>query len=55
MSIFDLAELQLRREGKRFNFSLMLDRAKTIRHYLDMQERNKKVRASQLKRLAMAE
>ena len=46
MNIFELAELELIREGKINNknaFSLMLDRAITIRKYLDIQARNKKV------------
>ncbi|GEM_PF-6717596 len=46
MSIFDLATLQLQREGKVFakdNLKLLIDRAITIRKFFDNQERNKKV------------
>jgi len=41
MNLFKLAELQLQREGKRFDFILMLDRAERIRKYLDIQEQKK--------------
>lgn len=52
MNIFDLAQLQLQREGKARadNYSiLMLDRAIKIRKWLDMQERNKKVALNRCK------
>jgi hypothetical protein len=57
MNLFELAKIQLAREGVLNKFSqqkednLMLDRAITIRHYFDMQERNKKVRKNQLKNI----
>lgn len=46
MDIFKLAMLELKREGllnSARQYELMLERAVTIRHYLDIQERNKKV------------
>lgn len=45
MNIFQLAELQLLREGKNpsKDSNSLLDRAIKIRKYLDMQNRNKKV------------
>jgi hypothetical protein len=44
MSIFDLAGLELQRENKDpNNISDLLNRAITIRKYLDIQSRNKKV------------
>lgn len=47
MSIFDLAVIELQREGIRPDnpkfLGLVIDRAKTIRHYIDIQERNKKI------------
>ena len=43
MNILELAELELRRENKKPCINLILDRAKTIRKYLDIQARNKKV------------
>ncbi len=48
-NIFKLAELEIEREGvlnkhsKAVEFGLLLDRAKKIRHYMDIQERNQKV------------
>mgnify|MGYP001083213469 CR=1 FL=1 len=53
MSIFDLAYLQLRREGKlkKKNWiDLWFNRAIKIRKYLDMVERNKKVVKNRKKR-----
>ena len=58
MNIFDLAYIQLKREGllnSKNETSLMLERAITIKKWLDSQDRNKKVRANQLKnKLAVA-
>jgi len=53
MSIFDLAYLQLQREGKlnKNNWTdLWIDRAIEIRKYLDMVERNKKVAKNRQKK-----
>ena len=53
MSIFDLAYLQLEREGllNSINESdLMLDRAKIIRNWLIQQRKNKELRARQIKK-----
>ena len=53
MSIFDLAFLELKREGKlnkKNVMSLMLDRAILIRKKLDNIERTKKARETKLKR-----
>jgi hypothetical protein len=53
MSIFDLAFLELEREGKlnkKNVMSLMLDRAILIRKKLDNIERTKKARETKLKR-----
>ena len=50
MSIFDLADLQLQRErilpDNKNYLSLLIDRAVTIRYYLDLQARNKAVAES---------
>lgn len=46
MSIFELAILEVKREGKsndRNAGQLIIDRAYTIRKYLDIADRNKKV------------
>ena len=45
MNIFTLAKIELQREKKDLegNIDLFFDRAKKIRHYLDLQERNKQV------------
>ena len=54
MNVFDLAYIQLKREGllnSKTETSLMLDRAITIKKWFDRSERNKKVRASQLKNI----
>jgi hypothetical protein len=40
-NLFLLAEMQLQREGKEFDFNLMLNRAEKIRKYLDLQETKK--------------
>ena len=53
ISIFDLALLELEREGKlnkKNTLSLMLDRAIKIRKKLDNIERTKKARETKLKR-----
>jgi hypothetical protein len=53
ISIFDLAYLQLQREGKLNKknwFDLWIDRAVKIRKYLDMVERNKKVAKNRKRR-----
>jgi transposase-like protein len=53
MSIFDLAFLELKREGKlnkKNTLSLMLDRAIKIRKKLDNIERTKKARETKLKK-----
>jgi len=53
MSIFDLAYLQLQREGKlnKKNWmELWIDRAVKIRKYLDRVERNKKVAKNRQKK-----
>jgi len=50
MSIWELAILQLQREGKGdFSLSLVIDRAVTIRHYIDLQ--NEKKEKTQFKKL----
>jgi hypothetical protein len=46
MNLFDLAELELRRENREPNQTLILDRAIKIRKWLDIQARNKKVAKS---------
>ncbi len=48
MNIIDLAITQVRRERKNpeKNLRLVIDRAFTIRKYMDLQERNKKVAIS---------
>ena len=43
MNIFNLAELELRRENREPSQTLILDRAIKIRKWLDIQARNKKV------------
>ena len=46
MSIFQLAILEVKREGKindKNAIGLIIDRAVTIRHWLDIANRNKKV------------
>ena len=43
MNIFLLAEKQLEREGKLHRRDLLIDRAITIRKWLDNSNRNKKV------------
>jgi hypothetical protein len=40
-NLFLLAEMQLQREGKEFDFNLMLNRAEKIRRYLDLQDDKK--------------
>ena len=53
MNLLHLAKLQVAREGK-LNFKnislLILDRAITIRKWLDIQERNKKVAISRYRK-----
>jgi len=53
MNIFELAILQVQREGnwrRKDRWGLVIDRAITIRRYLDLQERNRKVWESRKKR-----
>ena len=55
MSIFDLAMLELQREGIRGNnknYGLkLIDRAVKIRKYLDIQDRNRKVAISRYNKI----
>jgi hypothetical protein len=54
-NLLRLAEIELQREGIRQEnkkyASIAIDRAKTIRHWLDIQERNKAI--SKAKRLVL--
>jgi hypothetical protein len=53
MNIFELARLELEREGKTEEKNaglLLLDRAITIRKWLDLQERNRNVAQARYKR-----
>lgn len=43
MNLFDLAEIQLRKEKRKVNLNNVLDYAIRIRRFLDLQERNRKV------------
>ena len=49
MNLFKLAELQLKKERKSYIANDVIDYAIKIRHWLDMQERNKKVAHSRIK------
>jgi len=50
MNLFNLAELELRRENREPSQTLIIDRAITIRKWLDIQTRNKKVLENRYKK-----
>ena len=56
IEVFELAHLQLEREDKTDSghyLSLLFDRAVTIRHWLDIQERNTKIAQERYKKLVI--
>jgi hypothetical protein len=49
MNLFTLAELQLKRERKSYTATDIIDYAIKLRHWIDMQERNRKVARNRIK------